>query len=166
MGDQELIPIKKGGIKMYQKMLVPLDRSKVAECILPHVKQVAGGCKSCEVILLQVIETPPAWVMENDSIRESHEAQKEISREYLSKIQSQLVSGGINATITTEVLVGHAPETIIDFAQKKKVDIILMTTNVSSGISMLMIGSVADRVMRYSHIPVLMVRPAGAKKLK
>jgi nucleotide-binding universal stress UspA family protein len=151
---------------MYQKMLVPLDRSKVAECILPHVKQIAGGCRDCEVILLQVIETPPAWVMKNDSIHESHEAQKKVSKEYLSQIQSRLVSEGINATITTEVLVGKAPETIIDFAQKKKVDIILMTTNVSSTISMLMIGSVADRVMRYSHMPVLMVRPGGTKPKK
>ncbi|MFZ3207846.1 MAG: universal stress protein [Geobacteraceae bacterium] len=150
---------------MYQKILVPLDRSKIAECILPHVKQIAGGCETCEVVLLQVIETPPAWVMENDSIHESHEAQKKISLEYLSKIRSQMASEGINATITTEVLVGNAAETIIKFAQKKKVGLILMTTNVSSAISMLMIGSVADRVMRYSHMPVLMVRPAGAKKL-
>lgn len=153
---------------MYQKMLVPLDRSKIAECILPHVKQIAGGCKACggacKVILLEVIETPPAWVMEHDSIRESHEAQKEIAREYLSKIQSGLISEGMN--VTTEVRVGNAPEAIIDFAKEQKVDVILMATNVNAGISMLMLGSVTDRVIRYSHIPVLVVRPEEFRKIR
>ena len=61
---------------MYEKILVPLDGSKVAEeAILPHVRSVAEeGRKVREVILLQVIETPPAWVMEHDSFQESHEA--------------------------------------------------------------------------------------------
>lgn len=150
---------------MYQKILVPLDRSKVAECILPHVKQIAGGCKGCEVVLLEVIATPPAWVMEKDGIHESHEAQKRLAQEYLSQIKSRLASEGLQeVTITTEVRVGDASENIIDFAKQKAVDIIIMATNVNPGISMLMIGSVADKVIRYSHIPVLVVRPEPFRK--
>lgn len=152
---------------MYRKMLVPLDRSKVAECILPHVRQIAGSCKGCEVVLLEVIATPPAWVMEQDGIHESHEAQKKIAREYLSEIKSRLISEGLKeVTITVEVQVGSAPETIINFAKQNAADLILMVTNVNPGISMLMVGSVADRVMRYSHIPVLMVRPKFSKTRK
>ena len=147
---------------MYQKVLVPLDGSKVAECIFSHVKAIAEGCKVGGVILLQVIEAPPAWVMEAGGFQESHEAQKKIAKKYLSKIQSQLNLGGVN--VTSEVLVGNAAETIIDFAKQKKVDLILMTTNVSSGISQLIIGSVANKVMRYSRLPVLMVRPPAATK--
>lgn len=142
---------------MYQRVLVPLDGSKVAECILSHVKSIVGGCKVGELILLQVVETPPAWVMEAGNFHESHEAQKKIAKKYLSKIQAQLKLGGVN--ITAEVLVGSAAETIIDFAKQKKVDLIIMTTNISSTANRLMIGSVADRVMRYSRLPVLMVRP-------
>jgi nucleotide-binding universal stress UspA family protein len=45
---------------MYQKMLVPLDGSKLAECVLPHVKSIASGCGIKEVVLLRVVEpTPP-----------------------------------------------------------------------------------------------------------
>jgi len=148
---------------MYEKILVPLDGSKVAEeAILPHVRSVAEeGRKVREVILLQVIETPPAWVMEHDSFQESHEAQKKIAKEYLSKIQSQFNMEGVK--VTSEVSVGSAAETIIDFAKQKKVDLILMTTNVSSEISQLIIGSVANKVMRYSRLPVLMVRPPVKK---
>ncbi|MDI6777050.1 MAG: universal stress protein [Syntrophales bacterium] len=148
---------------MYQKILVPLDGSKVAEeVILPHVRSVAEeGRKVGEMILLQVIETPPAWVMEGSGFQESHEAQKKTAKEYLSKIQSQLNLEGVN--VTSEVLVGNAAETIIDFAKQKKVNLILMTTNVSSTISQLIIGSVANKVMRYSRIPVLMVRPAATE---
>lgn len=153
---------------MYQKILVPMDRSKVAECILPHVKQIAGGCKGCEVILLEVVTTPPAWIMEHNTIHESHEAQKNLAREYLSQIKSRLVSEGLkDVTITTEVRVGEAPaEAIIDFAKQKAVNLILMVTNVNPGISMLMIGSVADRVIRYSHVPTLVVRPKFSKTRK
>jgi len=92
------------------------------------------------VILLSVIETPPAWVMEHDSFQESHEAQKKIAKEYLSKIQSQFNMEGVK--VTSEVSVGSAAETIIDFAKQKKVDLILMTTNVSSEISQLLIDEV------------------------
>ena len=113
------------------------------------------------MILLSVIETPPAWVMEHDSFQESHEAQIKKAEKYLSKIQAQVKLGGVN--ITAEVLVGSAAETIIDFAKQKKVDLILMTTNVSSEISQLIIGSVANKVMRYSRLPVLMVRPPVKK---
>jgi len=54
---------------MYQRVLVPLDGSKVGECILSHVKSIAGGCKVGELMLLQVIETPPAWVMEGKNLK-------------------------------------------------------------------------------------------------
>lgn len=142
---------------MYKKILVPLDGSKVAETILPHVRSIADGCDAQEVILLRVIEDPPIWVIEAGTFEEAHEAQKKATKEYLSKIQSRLNLDG--AKVTSEVLIGKAPETIIDYANKNKVDLIIMITNVSSEISRLMIGSVADRVMRYSMLPVLMVRP-------
>jgi nucleotide-binding universal stress UspA family protein len=99
--------------------------------------------------------------MEGKNFKESHEAQIKRAGKYLSKIQAQLKLGGVN--ITAEVLVGSAAETIIDFAKQKKVDLIIMTTNVGSTVSRLMIGSVADRVMRYSRLPVLMVRPVATE---
>jgi len=41
---------------MYQKIVVPLDGSKLAECVLPHMETVAKGCGTEEIILVTVTE--------------------------------------------------------------------------------------------------------------
>jgi len=41
---------------MYKKILVPLDASKLAECVLPHLEAVFEGCESPEVIIVQAVE--------------------------------------------------------------------------------------------------------------
>ncbi|MDD5289138.1 MAG: universal stress protein [Dehalococcoidales bacterium] len=41
---------------MYKKVIVPLDGSKLAECVLPHVESIAGGCSAEEVVLITVTE--------------------------------------------------------------------------------------------------------------
>jgi nucleotide-binding universal stress UspA family protein len=50
-----IIKIRKGG-KMYKKILVPLDGSKLAECVLPHVESLATCSPGAEVILVSVTE--------------------------------------------------------------------------------------------------------------
>ena len=143
------------------KMLVPLDGSEVALCVIPQVKAITDGWKTCEVILLHVVETPPTWVMENKGMRESHAAEEKKSKEYLSEIQSQIIAKGM--TVTTEVLVGNAAETIINYTKEKQVDFLVMTTHVSSALSQLVFGSVSNKVMRCSGVPVLMVTPSTVK---
>ena len=41
---------------MYQRILVPLDGSELAECVLPHVESIAQGCSVPDVVLIQVVE--------------------------------------------------------------------------------------------------------------
>jgi nucleotide-binding universal stress UspA family protein len=59
---------------MYQKILVPLDGSKLAECVLPHVKAIARGCGIREVVIVRVVEpippeAPPA--MDFDAVQKA-----------------------------------------------------------------------------------------------
>lgn len=49
---------------MYEKVLVPLDGSELAECALPHVMNLAKGGAVGEVILLNVLEIPSVWFQE------------------------------------------------------------------------------------------------------
>ena len=155
---------------MYQKMLVPLDGSKLAECILPHVKEIARGCNVKEVILLDVVEPFPTmgWInKKNDQLVNWHNVQMKAAKEYLEKIQSQLTSEGtMNITIeVVGILEDKAAETIIDFARQKGVDIIAIATHGRTGsIGRWVFGSVADRIVHYSHLPVLMVRPIKSKR--
>ena len=44
---------------MYKKILVPLDGSKLAECVLPHVEAIATGCRVADVTLVRVVEPVP-----------------------------------------------------------------------------------------------------------
>ena len=146
---------------MYQKILVPLDGSELAECVLPHVKGLAAGCNIGEVVLLQVVEPPPAWAAEGIDLNAVESASIRLAKEYLPKVQSRLAAEGIK--VSSEVIVGRAGETIIEFAKQNKVDLIAIATHGRSGISRWVFGSVADRVLRSSGVPMLVVRPTGCE---
>ena len=154
---------------MYKKMLVPLDGSKLAECILPHVKKIAKGCSVEEVILLYVVEPFPTmgWVNEaNEQLVEWQKTQIKAAEEYIKEIRAQLISEGINATYeVVGILEDKAAEAIIDFARKREVKIIAIATHGRTGsIKRWVFGSVADKILRSSHLPVLMVRPDKSEK--
>ena len=60
---------------MYEKVLVPLDGSELAECALPHVMNLAKGGAVGEVILLNVLEIPSVWFQEGSdfiSLKNTH----------------------------------------------------------------------------------------------
>ena len=154
---------------MYKKILVPLDGSELAECILPHVKEIAKSCAVKEVILLDVVEPFPTlgWVnQKNEQLVNWHNAQMKAAEEYLQKIQAQLTSEGINVTSeVVGILEDKVAETIINFAKQKGVNVIAIATHGRTGsIRRWVFGSVADRILRSSHLPVLMVRPDRVEK--
>ena len=149
---------------MYSKVLVPLDGSELAECVLPHVKAIARGCSTGDVMLVEVVEPQAIWALEGIEAVDFVALQKAdmaAAKEYLSKVQSQLTSEGLN--VSSEVLEGKAAESIIEFAEQNAVDLIAIATHGRSGISRWVFGSVADKLLRSSHVPVLMIRPAGGK---
>ncbi|MBE0481407.1 MAG: universal stress protein [Dehalococcoidia bacterium] len=147
---------------MYQRILVPLDGSKLAEAVLPHVEEISKGCNVVTVILMRVI--PPLYLAgdytisqtERERIETAHRAEAE---SYLKQVAGQLRDAGVNAE--TEVVPGNAAETIVNYAENNDVDLIIIATHGRSGIARWALGSVADRVVRLSCAPVFMVRPPG-----
>jgi len=150
---------------MYQKVLIPLDGSELAECALPEVKKLAGGGLIGEAILLNVFEidfmgipTTQTGIIDINVLRNAH---LDKSRRYLEKIQSELISEGFK--VKMESLEGTPAQTIVNYAEANAVDLIVIATHGYSGMKRLMFGSVALRVLHDSHVPVLLIRPESCR---
>jgi nucleotide-binding universal stress UspA family protein len=144
---------------LYNKILVPLDGSALAECVLPHVKTIAGGCSTGNVVLLRIVEPLPAGTPPAVDFEVVQKACVKEAEKYLARIQAKLSKEGLNAE--TKVLTGRPAETITDFTRREKVDLIALATHGRSGINRWVFGSVADKLVRSSSVPVLLIRPKG-----
>ncbi|MBN1548450.1 MAG: universal stress protein [Syntrophaceae bacterium] len=143
-------------VKMFQRVLVPLDGSKLAEHALPHVRNLSQGGFIGEIILLNVVEIPVAWLegLNYVSILNAHLKQ---STEYLRILQEQLTAEGLS--VKAEILKGTTAQAIIDYAVKNGVDLIVIGTHGYTGMKKLAFGSIALQVLHEAHCPVLMIRP-------
>ena len=150
---------------MYQKILVPLDGSKLAECALSHVKNLAKEGAVGEVILLNVVIVRLPGRGEYSGLTDINTIRENLfmeSRKYLADVESRLASEGIH--VKTESLEGNRPADVIaDYAQKNGAELIVLSTHGYTGLKKLMFGSVALRVLHDSHVPVLLVRPESCQ---
>ena len=147
---------------MYRKILVPLDGSELAECSLPHVEAVARGCEAPEIVLMQVTEPiylPGEYVISDKDRNRLEEQHRSAAEQYLGGLGRRLGEDGLS--VSDAVVSGKVAETIVDYAEKHDVDLIIMATHGRSGVSRWALGSVAERVLRLSCVPVLMVRAPG-----
>ncbi|MDO8568764.1 MAG: universal stress protein [Dehalococcoidales bacterium] len=150
---------------MYNKILVPLDGSELAECVLPHVETIAKGCGVATVTFLRVVEPfyMPAggegYTVSEKQIAQIEAEGKKEAKEYLGQLLRRLEYS--TAKVKTEVIKGHAAESIADYATKNQFDLVVIATHGRSGVSRWVWGSVADRILRSVCIPVLMVRAPG-----
>jgi nucleotide-binding universal stress UspA family protein len=157
---------EKGGKKMYRKIMVPLDGSELAECVLPHVEAFMKGFNLSDVILVRVVEPEmPSYRgeprIDPKIMAQREEDRKSLAKDYLAKVANRLQSEG--TTVRGEVLVGRVTESLTDYAEKNDIEIILIATHGRSGVTRWVRGSVADKILRSANVPVLMVRAPGTK---
>lgn len=150
---------------MYERILVPLDGSKVGEAALPHVEELVTKMlpeTNVEVTLLQVVSSLSHYIVAGEASAQVPYTEQEVdqikkrSADYLDQAGESLRTSG--ATVRVRVSVGRAAEEIIKTADEIKVDLIAMSTHGRSGISRWAFGSVTDRVLRSGDRPILMVR--------
>jgi nucleotide-binding universal stress UspA family protein len=150
---------------MYEKILVPLDGSKVAEAALPNVEDLVirmAPKTQIEVTLFQVISNLTYNVLTPEELAQIPYTEEELrqikqkSRDYLEKVAATLRDKKIS--VKTMVSVGHAAEEIIKAAHETGANLIAMSTHGYSGVKRWALGSVADKVLHISEIPVLLVR--------
>jgi nucleotide-binding universal stress UspA family protein len=152
---------------MYKKILVPLDGSKLAECALPHVEELAKCCGTEKVILVSVTERvqgyrafeDPSQPLGQQLVPEAVGKKEKQAQRYLGRIAKAMEAKGIK--VDTEVLLGDPAEEIVIYAKHPGCDLIVMSSHGRSGPSRWAHGSVADRVFRGSPVPVLMVKAPG-----
>ncbi len=150
---------------MYKKVLVPLDGSELAECVLPHLETIAGGCGLQNVIFLRVVK--PFYPINSymgdsisaiDVVRINKDAEK-AAEDYLKQLTEKVKYPGVK--VRWEMVKGNEAESITEYAKNNEVDLIIIATHGRSGVSRWVWGSVADRVLRSACVPVLMVRAPG-----
>jgi len=150
---------------MYNNIMVPLDGSELAECVLPHVEAIAKGCKAGNVMFVHVVEPfytrgGLGYFYNEADIKRIDSKNKAAAEKYLDQLVSRVSYDGIN--VQSEVITGKAAaDSIADYATKNESDLIIIATHGRSGVSRWVWGSVADRILRSSCVPVLMVRAPG-----
>jgi len=149
---------------MYRTILVPLDQSKRAEAILPHVENMAkhsGG----KVIFLVVVEPLHAFVASGAQYtsfqKEGLAAQKKEIENYLAGLQGEFRAKGIESKVCR----AHGPVVaeIIRTANTENVDLIAMASHGRGGLSRVFYGSVAAGVLQLIDRPLLIIRALDRK---
>jgi nucleotide-binding universal stress UspA family protein len=149
---------------MYRKILVPLDGSELAECVLPHVIDIAKGPGGSEVVLFRVCDPAvvladyptdlnPGWE-EHVEQETSHTQQQ--CRLYLDDIEKKLKEAGLN--VTTDSGLGNPAELIVDYAARNQFDLIIMASHGRSGAVRWAYGSTSDKILRSSPVSVMMIK--------
>lgn len=141
---------------MYKKVLVPLDGSKLAERILPHVKTItkATGAKA---ILVRAVPAHAEFALEAPrDTKKRIEAEEAEAAKYLEGVAKAMEKAGVKTK--TEVLLGEPAVEILSAAEKENVDLVSMMSHGETGLSAFERGSVAEKILKHSLRPVLMVR--------
>ena len=153
---------------MYKKILVPLDGSKLAECVLPHVENIAKWGNTENVTFIRVVESlylpvsvGEGYTLSTKDWQKIEDESRAEAENYLNQLTGKIRYGAVK--IQTEVIVGKAAETITDYAAGNGVDLIAIATHGRSGVSRWVWGSVTDKVLRSSRVPVLVVRAPGSR---
>ena len=151
---------------MYKKIMVPLDGSELAECVLPHVEAFIKGFNTSGVILVRVVEPETSYrgeyVISPEMSAKRESEMKSSAKDYLDKIVNRLKHEG--TALHTEVIVGRVTESLANYALENDIDLILIATHGHSGVTRWVRGSVADKVLRSANTAVLMVRAPGTER--
>jgi nucleotide-binding universal stress UspA family protein len=139
-------------------MLVPLDGSPLSETVLPYAIALAGGGEY-RVTLLSVWEVMPEEmeVVGNEHARVLRSEGMQYFRAYLGNIAESVAQEGIEVAV--EVRAGHAAVQILAAIGELEADMVALASKGSGGEESSRRGSVADKVLRASSVPILVLGP-------
>jgi nucleotide-binding universal stress UspA family protein len=151
--------------QMFERLLVCLDGSKLAEQILPYATQQAMryGAKIALLFVLNPKESThipsTAIGLHADQVLEPLEAEREekVVTSYLEKLAVPIEDKGVEIELV--MIHGDPAQSIINYTDKNDIDLINMGTHGRSGLGRALMGSVADHVVRESGLPIMLIRP-------
>ncbi len=140
---------------MYKRVLVPLDGSTTAEKALPHAVALAE-LYGAKLVLLRILEPFPfVRTMTPASIKKFKLQATEWALEYFERITTDIAKKDIS--FETVIVDGRAGMMITKYAEVNQIDLIILCSRGLTGITRWLMGSVADRVLRGTNIPILMI---------
>jgi len=143
---------------IFKRILAPLDGSETGEAALHDAEAVAVKT-GASMVLLHVIPEPHTVEARLLGPEFAHfvKAMHEAGEKYLAKVKHRLNEKGIDVTI--RITSGDPAQEIINITGPEKIDMIAMSTHGRSGIARFVMGSVADKILHASKLPMWLVRP-------
>lgn len=141
---------------MLRRIIVPLDGSAFAETAIPAAAGLARGLRGhLELVMVHSPAlsgpSPTAALAQDARIRAYEEAY------VIQKARSSAEAA--DGPVASSVLDGPVAATLIDHVRARKADLVVMTTHGRNGLSRFFLGSVADRLVRELHCPILLLPP-------
>lgn len=146
---------------MFDPILVPLDGSLLAECVLPHVVAI-GQAFDAKITLLHVMDKNCADFSTQLMDQLNWQINKNEARLYLKRIGHRLQNSGLQAK--TNVLEGLAAESITQFAHSQEMKLIILSSHGQSGLRKWGISSITHKVIHRAPTSVLIIRAPQPKE--
>jgi nucleotide-binding universal stress UspA family protein len=148
---------------MFNKLLVPLDGSPLAEAALPYAIKL-GRALNSQLFLVQVVTLPPVL----EGTLKFEEIMLDSAENYLKKVKELILNSELALHLSTDriqtrLAYGIPGREIPKIAAAEKAEMIVLTTHGQSGFSQILTGSVASSIVQHSVIPVLMINPTPEK---
>jgi nucleotide-binding universal stress UspA family protein len=148
---------------MFKRIMATLDRSQLAECILPHLVTLAAVYKA-EVILIHVLESPTGTNGDPVNPLEWEMAKAEADA-YLDRISEQLVEAGVER-VTAVKLEGQPAQCIVEYIRTNEIDLVVLSSHGQSGLSRWNVSSVVRKVIQRANCSIMIVRAYRPKELE
>ena len=144
---------------MYTNILVPLDGSRFAETVLPHAIALASKF-DCKVTLVKVFEIPQVYqsAANKDVLMDIHQAAVKDSSDYLDEVKDKLIAEGLKVEVNF-IEGDNVPILLLEAIEESKADLVVMSTHGRSGLDRWRFGSVAQRIVRHSSVPIVLIHP-------
>jgi nucleotide-binding universal stress UspA family protein len=137
---------------MFKRLLVPLDGSALAECVLPHVIAFARSFNA-EVTLLRVLAAPPAGIPVDAF---DWQLDMAAAQAYVDSVAVRLQVAGVPST--TVVRAGQPTNSVLDFVRNQQVDLVVLSSHGEGGEMDSNLGSIVQNILQRSNISGLLVR--------
>jgi nucleotide-binding universal stress UspA family protein len=168
---KELRGVGKERWTMYRQIMVPLDGSEVAEQALAVADQLARLYRRRAVLggvtihLVRVVDPIPVlpWGASPFGMLNMPEStldhETEAAAEYLEMVRYRLSTAGLEVRVST--LIGTVSAALLEYERSARIDLVIMSSHGRTGLARLVMGSVAESLMRQGQAPVLLVHPSG-----
>ena len=148
-----------------KKILLPTDFSKLSLTAAEYAIDLASKYDA-EIHLLHVVEkTPPILAIRSLDLS-AEKIRKSIDQHAHQSLDEAVksISNGKNINIIPKILTGIDYEEIVEYSKKNGIDVIVIATHGRTGILHTLIGSVAEKVIRYAKCPVLVITPKETER--